>query len=852
MKKNNLTYMSLFSSAGVGCHGFQRQGFSCIATNEIIQRRLDIQRFNKKCKYEHGYICGDITHADVQQSLLNEIDFWRKHEKLDKVDVLIATPPCQGMSVANHKKTDTEIIRNSLVVESIKLIKVIEPRFFIFENVSAFMKTICTDVDGRDKPIGEAIQNNLGGKYSYISQTINFKEYGACSSRRRTLVIGVLNDLADEISPYELYPSLQQEQTLRHVIGDLRPLSIFGEIDAEDIYHAFRPYPAHMRTWICDLKEGQSAFDNIEDEKKPHQIKEGKLVVNQQKNGDKYRRQFWDKVGPCIHTRNDLMASQNTLHPCDDRVFSIREIMRMMTVPDTFCWVAQDVQTLNALPDGDKRKFLKREEIKIRQALGEAVPTIIFQEIAGRIRNFFQFEHLKTVEINKVVNNHHFSHTEELIAFIEKNPMQLSTASLGKIAEQSNTMRTDRAAYFTSKALITEILKNIPIVDKSHIRILEPSVGVGNFLPLIIKKFQGKSIIIDVVDVDPDSMEILKALLAQYAIGPEVTINYIHDDFLLHAFPHQYDYIIGNPPFYKIKAKETRLSQYKRQATNQDTTNICSFFLDKALSMGNYVALVLPKFILNTPEFRKTRMELSKKSVEGIIDFGEKGFPGVLVETVALLVNRFNKPKYTYVHSYTHNLGLKQLQSYIFDQNLPYWILYRNDFFDQVAKKLDFDVFKVFRDRQITNKILLPDGDIRVLKSRNVNDTGTQILDIDGYDAYLNAEDAKGLSVSVYLDDDTVFLTPNMTYKPRVIRKPKQVLVNGSLAILIPKEGVFPTKEQLLYFSSQEYRSFYQIARNYQTRSLNVDACSVYFYGLRRDEEKNQPIPSLQMQLSLD
>lgn len=36
--------------------------------------------------------------------------------------------------------------------------------------------------------------------------------------------------------------------------------------------------------------------------------------------------------------------------------------------------------------------------------------------------------------------------------------------------------------------------------------------------------------------------------------------------------------------------------------------------------------------------------------------------------------------------------------------------------------------------------------------------------------------------------------------------------------------------------------NFYQIARNFQTRSLNVDACSVFFYGLLRDKTKKAPI----------
>lgn len=376
VKTNNKpTYISLFSSAGIGCYGFKLEGFDCVATNELITRRLDIQRYNNKCKYESGYICGDITEDATKSALYAQIDLWRKKENVSRIDVVIATPPCQGMSVANHKKSSTEIVRNSLVIESIKIIKQINPRFFIFENVPAFMKTICTDIDGANKTIAEAIENNLGAEYSYISRIINFKNHGACSSRQRTVVIGVSKDYADEVSPLELYPDLVEEKTLRQVIGDLKPLTEFGEIDENDIYHSFRVYPEHMRAWISDIKEGESAFDNVDDCKKPHQVKDGKIVINQQKNGDKYKRQYWNKVGPCIHTRNDQLASQNTIHPSDDRVFSIRELMMMMTVPYSFKWVEEDLEALNQLPAAKKRAFLKKEEIKIRQSLGEAVPT---------------------------------------------------------------------------------------------------------------------------------------------------------------------------------------------------------------------------------------------------------------------------------------------------------------------------------------------------------------------------------------------------------------------------------------------------------------------------------------------
>ena len=75
-----------------------------------------------------------------------------------------------------------------------------------------------------------------------------------------------------------------------------------------------------------------------------------------------------------------------------------------------------------------------------------------------------------------------------------------------------------------------------------------------------------------------------------------------------------------------------------------------------------------------------------------------------------------------------------------------------------------------------------------------------------------------------------------MTYNPRVMRKPKGVITNGSAAILIPKDkNMYLTDEELEYYSTNEYREFYRIARNYQTRSLNVDSNSVFFFGRKKE-----------------
>ena len=321
-----------------------------------------------------------VSVQETKDKIFNEI---KKHNVND-IDVLIATPPCQGMSDANHNKKDKDIKRNSLVVESIKMILLIKPKVFVFENVKAFLKTNCTDLDGLDKPILDAIMLNLSSIYNIEYKILNFKDYGANSSRTRTLVIGTRKDI--NINPLDLFPNEEKPKTIKEVIGDLKPLTIMGEILEDDIYHSFRKYDIKMLNWIKDIKEGESAFNNVLDINKPHKIIDNKIIVNKNSVRGKYTRNFWDKVSPCIQTRNDIFSAQYTIHPEQNRVFSIRELMLFMNIPHSFKWTNLSFEELNKLSLKDKIDFLKKNELNIRHSIGESVPTIIFSKIALNIK----------------------------------------------------------------------------------------------------------------------------------------------------------------------------------------------------------------------------------------------------------------------------------------------------------------------------------------------------------------------------------------------------------------------------------------------------------------------------------
>jgi DNA (cytosine-5)-methyltransferase 1 len=380
-------------------------------------------------------------------------------------------------------------------------------------------------------------------------------------------------------------------------------------------------------------------------------------------------------------------------------------------------------------------------------------------------------------------------------------------------------------------------MSSLPKLGKKEIRILEPAVGAGSFVPFLFKRYEDvEHVILDVVDIDKDIIETLKLILEKLEVPHNFTINIIQEDFLLMDTPFKYDLAIGNPPFSKLKGKSKDKAHYLKHNVNKNTNNLSEMFLEKCIRCSDCVALVLNKTLLSTHEFNETRDLLRNMKIDTIIDFGRYGFTGRSIETMCLIVYPKQKPKKTIVYSMKHNTKHNQNQAYITDTKFPYFIIYRDEQFDAVARKLKFDVFNVFRDRQITKAITTktktsPDT-LWVIKARNIDDEGQKVTHIQNYDRYLSEQKARELTAYKYVNNSIVYLTPNMTYNPRVIENLPDTIADGSVAVLIPKSSLKLTAIQMAYFSTNEYRRFYKIARNLSTQSINVDKTSVFFYGV--------------------
>lgn len=424
---------------------------------------------------------------------------------------------------------------------------------------------------------------------------------------------------------------------------------------------------------------------------------------------------------------------------------------------------------------------------------------------------------------------------DDLVQKINEFGKELPVELVYQAAEYLNPNRDLTAAFYTDTMICKWIVAELPdFNDKTHIQILEPSVGAGNFLPFLAEKYKDKEIVeFYLIDIDENELKIAELIFETYFREkyPNTAIIYINDDYLQFIISgKKFDLVIGNPPYAKVKDSKL-LTVYKQNSAITKSNNLFIWFLEKAYSDGEWVSLIVPKSVLNAPEYNEIRCLLKQSHIQSILDFGENGFKGVKIETVNLLFTSTQAPNDTHIVSITQKIDIVQKQEYITDAQYPTWLLYRNTFFDEFAMSMELGVFEAFRDRQIVNSMLSSTGKYRVLKSRNIG--SNCIINVEGYDSYIT--NTTNLLVAKFLNRNDVILVPNLSYAPRACFLPKNTIANGSVALLTLKDSKREiTKQDLELFSTEEFTLYYRIARNYGTRSLNIDNNSVYFFGIRR------------------
>jgi len=439
--------------------------------------------------------------------------------------------------------------------------------------------------------------------------------------------------------------------------------------------------------------------------------------------------------------------------------------------------------------------------------------------------------------IRKLIKKYNLYDISNCKLFLSKNLLNLSIDCLSRIAEMINTSKESTAAYYTDTNTVAKICENLPTFNKKTLKILEPSVGVGNILRKVINHYLNSTDFIecDVFDINKDSLEFCKLFIQkEFNDIRNIKINYFNIDFLTYPIlEKKYDLVVGNPPF--IKIKNPYKNKMRHIFDNPLADNISAFFLDKSIQISQKVSLIMPKYFLHNSDFLYSRNKIKAININCIMDFGEIGFKGVLIETICLFLDTNPKDNSkTTIVSVPKKYQIIQNQNEITQSCFPNWIIYINENFRKLASNMIFNIFTVFRDRQITSKMLNKKSEIWVIKSKNIPRDGNKIVHIND-DVFIEMPKLLNLGVFKYLNRDDVFLSPNMTYYPRVVKKPKNCIVNGSVAIFELKPNYFVSEEDLSFFSSPEFEEFYRIARNNSTRSLNIDKIAIFYFGKKKN-----------------
>ena len=119
----------MFANVGIAETYLKSTGIDILVANEINEIRA---KFYNHLYPDCNMIVGDITDRKIQQKVLEE------SKKLN-IDFVIATPPCQGMSLAGTM--DPLDKRNQLIYYAIKIIKELKPKYILLENVPQALKT---------------------------------------------------------------------------------------------------------------------------------------------------------------------------------------------------------------------------------------------------------------------------------------------------------------------------------------------------------------------------------------------------------------------------------------------------------------------------------------------------------------------------------------------------------------------------------------------------------------------------------------------------------------------------------------------------------------------------------------
>lgn len=288
-----------------------------------------------------------MLHTDIRN--VDKIDIDKQKRPL----IVFGGPPCQGFSTSNQKTRLIDNGLNWLFQDFIRIVKLLEPEWVLFENVKGFL--ITSKGHFKDIVLNELV--SLG--YTVTCKVVNALEFGVPQKRERVIIIGNKNGISVDLPSPPQYPII----TVHDAISDLPDL-VNGACINELPYKSnpVSVYAENMRKNL-NVCQNHLVTNNSVDvlTRYQHIPQGGNWMSIPDELMHSYSNRFHCHSGIYRRLKEDEPSivignyrKNMLIHPNQNRGLSVREVARLQSFPDDYVFFgnlgSQQQQVSNAVP----------------------------------------------------------------------------------------------------------------------------------------------------------------------------------------------------------------------------------------------------------------------------------------------------------------------------------------------------------------------------------------------------------------------------------------------------------------------------------------------------------------------
>ncbi|MGC9778292.1 MAG: DNA cytosine methyltransferase [Candidatus Heimdallarchaeota archaeon] len=332
-----ITFLDLFTGCGGFTLGLQQAGLKSLYAIDFFNHAVSTFKYN---------IGNHIEELDIYEKNLND---------LPEVDIVVGSPPCQGFSLEGKRKSEDS--RNLLYLKFVETVKLLEPKFFIMENVPGMANII------KGEFFDDILLSLLGTGYNVKYAILNSVNYGVPQFRKRIFIIGSKENRFNfpPITHNEIKGidnGLKDPVTLGDAILDLPTLKSGEEVIKYNDSNLLSTYVKELKGDCNELynhkaqKHGKRMVDKMREIPIGGDMRD---IQDEYKENKTYYAGGYRRADPNLPSYTVYWTrAMTSVHPDQPRLFTARECARLQSFPDNFIFkgpvIMQYTQISNAVP----------------------------------------------------------------------------------------------------------------------------------------------------------------------------------------------------------------------------------------------------------------------------------------------------------------------------------------------------------------------------------------------------------------------------------------------------------------------------------------------------------------------